>query len=359
MAYDNFKIALFCGGTGTRLWPMSTGVKPKQFQPLIEGQSTFQIMVGSLKKVFPVEDIFPVTPRQYIGWIVEQAPDVPLENIIIEPERRDTLGAVGFATIFLAKKFDDPVMVSIWSDHLIGDPEGFGKALKTAAKIVARDNKVVRVGVRPTYPSTGLGYLQVGEMIEKVDSMAVFKYVRHIEKPELKVAKTFVESWEYLWHIGYNLWRASQMLKFFQEYSKEAFKILQSISQDKDIRSGSDKTLELYQKIEKTSIDYGIFENLPAEEQVVLSADLGWSDVGMWDVLKNELLKSDRENVTQGDVVTLDVRDSLIYNQNEGKVVAVVGLKNVIVVDTPDATLVIPDDRSQDVKKIMDEVRRE
>ncbi len=359
MANDSLKITLFCGGTGTRLWPMSTPDRPKQFQPLIDGRSTFQIMVDSLKTAFSADDIFPVSPRKYIGLIVEQAPDIPLENIIVEPEARDTLGAVGFATVFLAKKFGDPIIASIWSDHLISNTEGFGQALKTAAKIANRDNKMVRVGVRPTYPSTGLGYMQVGKMVEKLDDMAVFDYVKHFEKPELKTAKKFMESWEYLWHIGYNVWHASLMMSFFEKYNKESFDILKKIETDEDMRSGSKGTLELYQKIPKMSVDFGVFEHLPPEQQIVISADLGWSDVGTWDVLKNELAKTEEENVSQGNVVAVEAHNNLLYSQDPNKTLAVIGVSGLVVVDTPEATLVVPQNRSQEVKKLVDKIKRD
>ena len=213
----DLKIALFCGGTGTRMWPMSRKNLPKQFQPLIENESTFEMMIKRLTNKFAYQSIFPVTTRENVQWIVKLAPEIPLENIIIEPEMRDTAAAVGLAAAVLSKKFKNPNVLALWSDHVVRNADQFIKAIELAYDTVAQTGKFVEIGVRPTFPSIALGYLKVGKMLRKVNGMAIFEFVSQIEKPDFKDAKKFTESWEYLWHIGYSLWPAKKMFSMYEK----------------------------------------------------------------------------------------------------------------------------------------------
>src|SRR3989344_3176470 len=226
---SNLKIALFCGGSGTRMWPMSRKNLPKQFQPLIENQSTFQMMISRLKSEFPVHNIFPVTSRDNVAWIVKLAPEIPLENIIIEPEMRDTAAAVGLAAAVLDKKFNNPNVLALWSDHVVKNEKQFIKAIELAHHTAKEMNKFVEIGVRPTTASVALGYLKVGKMLKNSDGMAIFEFVSQIEKPSFAEAKKFVESWEYLWHIGYSIWSAKKMLSKLEEHFKQGYDSLVKI----------------------------------------------------------------------------------------------------------------------------------
>ncbi len=351
------KIALFCGGSGTRMWPMSRKNLPKQFQPLIENESTFEMMIKRLTKNYPFHDIFPVTTRDNVQWIVKLAPQLPLENIIIEPEMRDTAAAVGLAAAVLDKKFDNPNVLGLWSDHVVRNEEEFIKAIELANDTATEMNKFVEIGVRPTFPSVALGYLKVGKMIKKSNGMGIFEFVSQIEKPEYKDAKKFVESWEYLWHIGYSVWSTGQMLKHLEKYFKEGYEPLIKIQKAWGTPEQSSVLNREYVKIPKNSIDYAVNSHLSTEDQVVVSADLGWRDVGTWNELKDEMSQSPMDNIAQGHVINLDLKDCLIYSTKKEKVIAAIGLESLIVVDTEDALLICPKDRTQDVKKIIDELK--
>lgn len=356
--HNDLKIALFCGGTGTRMWPMSRKDKPKQFQPLVGKESMFQQAVRRIKKGFPIKDVYVVTGRQYVGLVVQQAPDLPLENVIIEPEMRDTLAAVGYAAAVLDKKFNNPIVASLWAaDHLVKNSEEFVKALKAAYTYTKAEGKMVSIDVKPTYPNVHVGYIQVGKMIQKQNGLALFEYVKQIEKPDLPTAKRYASSWEYLWHAGYKVWHAKQMLNLLKKHTPEVYEGIKKI-QD---AYGSDKQEEVIRKIyptfEKISIDFPIFEKMDPSELVVLSADLGWSDVGAWNILKDELADTPLETVTQGDVIDVDSKDSLVYATTENKIVATIGLDELIVVDTPDALLVANKDRIAEVKKIIEKLK--
>jgi len=354
----NLKIALFCGGAGTRMWPASRQDKPKQFQPLVGSQSMFQQAVNRIKKGFPIKDVFVVTGRQYVGHVVQQEPDLPLENIIIEPEMRDTAAAVGLTAAVLDKKFDNPVVASLWAaDHLVKNDEEFRKALKEAHKEVLESGKMVSIDVNPTYPNIHVGYIKVGKMLKKLDGLALFEFEKHIEKPDLKTAKKFMESWEYLWHAGYKVWHCQKMLGFYRKHQQKMYQGLMEIQESWGKDNQDETTRRLYPNFEKVSVDFAIFEKINPAEILVLSADLGWSDIGAWNILKDELSENGKDNVIQGEVFDIDSQDCLIYANSKDKVVGTIGLENIILVDTPDALLVAKKDRIAEVKKIVEKLK--
>jgi mannose-1-phosphate guanylyltransferase len=356
--HHDLKIALFCGGTGTRMWPASRKEKPKQFQPLVGKESMFQQAVRRIKKGFPIKDVFVITGRQYVGLVVQQAPDLPLENVIIEPEMRDTLAAVGYAATVLDKKFDNPTVASLWAaDHLVKNGDNFIKALKAAYDYVEDTGKIVSVDVRPTYPNIHVGYIQIGKMIKKINGQAFFEYVRHIEKPDLATAKKLVAGWEYLWHAGYKVWKAQKMLSLYKKHTLQVYEGLMKIHAAWGSDKQEDVVKKIYPAFEKISVDFAILEKADPNELVVLPADLGWSDIGAWNILKDELSETPADNVISGEVFDLDSKDCLIYNTTPNKVIASIGLNNLIVVETPDGLLVCDKDRVSDVKKIIEKLK--
>src|SRR3989344_2831837 len=354
---DNFKIALFCGGSGTRLWPASRKDKPKQFQPLIKNQSTFEMMVKCLAAEFPYQNIFPVTTRDNVGWIVKLTPQIPLENIIVEPQMRDTAAAVGLAAAVLDKKFENPHVLALWSDHVIRNEKEFIRAIRLADKTARGMNKFVEIGVRPAFASVALGYLKIDRMLKKADGMAIFEFVAQIEKPDIKEAKQFGESWEYLWHIGHALWSAKKMLRQFEKHFKQGFVSLMKIQKAWGTPAQEATIEEEYEKIPKNSIDFAVNSHLTSDEQVVISADLGWRDMGTWNELKEEMSVQSQDNIIQGDVIDLNLNDCLVYSGCDKKVIAAIGLEGLIVVDTEDALLICPKDRTEEVKKVIEKLK--
>jgi len=356
--HNDLKIALFCGGAGTRMWPASRRSKPKQFQPLVGSDSMFQQAIKRIKKGFPIKDVFVITGREYVGLVVQQEPDLPLENVIIEPEMRDTLAAVGYAAAVLDKKFGNPIVASLWAaDHLVKNDQQFINALKSAYEFVESSSKMVSIDVRPTYPSVHVGYIQVGKMIKKINSLAIFEYVRQIEKPDIKTAKKFTTSWEYLWHAGYKVWRTQKMLALYKKFTPKVYQGLVKIREAWGRDNQDEVVRQIYPNFEKVSVDYAIFEKVSSKEMVVLSADLGWSDIGAWNILKDELSENTKDNVIRGEVFDVDSQDCLIYANAKDKIVATIGLEDLIVVDTPDALLVSKKDRISEIKKIVERLK--
>ncbi len=356
--HNDLKIVLFCGGSGTRMWPASRRDKPKQFQPLVGDTSMFQQAMTRIKKGFPQKDVFVITGRQYVGLVVQQEPDLPLENVIIEPEMRDTLAAVGFAAAVLDKKFDNPIVASLWAaDHLVKNDLEFIKSLKAAYEYVKDTGKMVSIDVKPTYPNIHVGYIKIGKMIKKVNGHAFFEYVKQIEKPDLATAKKYAASWEYLWHAGYKVWHAQKMLSQYKKFTPKVYSGFTTIQKSWGTDKQDEVVRRVYPDFEKQSIDYAIFEKMDPQDMVVLPADIGWSDIGAWNILKEELAQNPTDNVVSGDVIDIESEDCLIYNKSENKIVATIGLKGLIVVDTPDGLLVCDKNKISDVKKVIEKIK--
>ncbi len=352
------KLMVFSGGSGTRMWPLSRKSMPKQFQNLVGETSLFQQMMAMVLSGFESKDVFVLTGKDFIDLVGKQAPEIPKENIIGEPEMRDTLAAVSFAVAYLDKKFPGETMAAIWgADHIVREKETFVKALKAAEKLANEEYVIAKVDVHPTFPSVHLGYLEIGKKLREVDGFDVFEFIRQVEKPDHATAEKFLETGNYLWNTGYFVWPLKKIMELFQKHTPETFQSLVKIQKALGTDEES-KTIEKeYQKIPKMSVDYALFEKLEKKDQLEIPAVLGWTDVGAWNVLKDELADSTEMNVVRGEHVDIDSVDCLIHQTNEGKIIATVGLESMIVVDTPDALLICPKARSQDVKKIVQELK--
>lgn len=355
--HKDLKIILFCGGSGTRMWPASRKEKPKQFQPLVGETSMFQQAVARIKKGFPLKDVYVITGRQYVGLVVQQEPDLPLENVIIEPEMRDTLAAVGYAAAVLDKKFDNPIVASLWAaDHLVKNDENFISALKAAYEFARDNDKMVSIDVRPTYANIHVGYIKIGKMI-KNGGHSFFEYIKQVEKPDLVKAKKYAASFEYLWHAGYKVWHTQKMLDQYRKFAPKVYKGLEEIQQNWGGDRQDEIVRKVYPNLEKDSVDYAIFEKMDPTDLVVLPSDLGWSDIGAWNILKEELSGEPSDNVVSGNVIDVDSEDCLIYNKSENKVIATIGLRDLIIVDTPDGLLVCDKDRVSEIKKVVEKIK--
>lgn len=356
---SDLKIAVFCGGAGTRMWPMSRRSKPKQFQALVGKKSLFRQTVERLLLGFEPENIFAVTGREYLNLVTAEAPEIPVENIIIEPEMRDSLAATGYLITVFSHRFPGCIVASLWADHIVKNERLFIRALKAAYKVAQKENCLVNIDVRPTYPSTDLGYIQIGRMVKAVDNFEVFGIVRQVEKPDLRRAKKFLNSWNYLWHVGYAVWPVEKMLSFYKKFTPEVYKHLKRIKENLGTDREQEVSLKEYSQIPRTSIDFAIFEKIPKGEWLDIPVDLGWSDIGIWSVLKDELAETKETNVVSGQNIDIGSSDCLIYGPNNKKIVATAGLRGMIIVDTGDALLVCPKEKAGEVKKLVEKLKEQ
>jgi mannose-1-phosphate guanylyltransferase len=351
------KLAIFVGGSGTRLWPMSRKALPKQFQQVVGDKTMFQQMIDHLLSGFSADDLFISTSKNYVDLVLEQAPMLNPQHIITEPELRDTAAAVGYAAVQIAHRFPGALMATIWGgDHLVQHREAFINSLRLAQHLAESEKIPVQVCVRPTFPSTALGYIEIGKPIFQEYDQGIYSFVRQVEKPDVKTARQFLASVNYLWHPGYRIWDTTTLLALYRQHIPESFEALMTIKEALDTPHETSVIEKEYGKIVKKSIDYAIYVHVSADRQAVIAADLGWNDIGTWEVLYNELSKHAGDNVTQGDQVLVDTTDSLVYS-SKGKMVAVLGMHDVVIVDTPDALVVMPRDRAPEIKLIVEKLK--
>ncbi len=348
------KFLIFAGGNGTRLWPVSRKNHPKQFQKFIKGKSLFQMTVERLLKKFSKEDLYVVSPKEYVPIIKEEFSGISDSNILIEAETRDTLACVGFGAYVLNKKFPDENIAILWSDHLIKYEDVFLKAYITADKYATEHDKIVQIDVNPTSPNVNLGYVKIGEQIETLDNFGIYKFVKHIEKPDLQAAKTFIESFEYLWHTGYKVFPKGKLPELYKKYMPHVAEILEKITEK--YFKGEDFA-SLYSAIDKISIDYAILEKVGPDEVVDIPADLGWSDIGNWASFKEVMEETTESNVVISDSITLDTKNTLLLSSSKDKIICTVGVSNMAIVDTDDALLVCSLDVAHKLKDVIAELK--
>ncbi|MGQ9584173.1 MAG: mannose-1-phosphate guanylyltransferase [Anaerolineae bacterium] len=345
--------AILAGGVGTRLWPRSRGSMPKQMLDLVTDRTMLQETVQRIVPVIPPENIYVVTGRPYAAIAQEQLPELPAENIIAEPEGRSTAPCVGLAALHIRRRDPEAVMASLHADHVIRDGEGFRRALLAAGQ-VAEGGALVTLGIQPTSPNTGFGYIHRGEQVSSVGGLPVFRVKRFVEKPSLPKAEAYVASGEYYWNSGIFVWKVSTVLAEMEALLPDLYRQLVKVDEAAGTPRARQVLEEVWKSVRPVSIDVGVMER--ATRVCVLPLDVGWSDVGDWATLA-DLLPQDREGnaVVRAEHVGLDTHNTLVYGS--GRLVATLGLESMVVVDTGDVVLVCPRERSQDVRHLVEKLK--
>jgi len=335
------KIVIFCGGYGTRMWPVSRKSNPKQFAPIIKGKSFFQLTVSRFRKEYDYKDIFVSTERKHTHFIHEQAPGIPHENIIAEPERRDNLGAVGLVTALIEKRFPGEVMVISWSDQFIAKEALFLKAVNAAGGYAAKTGLIVSVDEKPAYPSIHNGWVELGKKLAKVGNFSILRITKHVEKPDEKTAGELFKSGKWLINTGYRAWKTDVMLSYYKEYVPELYGGLVKIM-EADGKPHFQKVLEReYHHFQRESVEYAIFEKLPKDKRAVIPVEMGWEDAGTWELFYKALITPKVTTIIEGKVETELVNsDRNLIIGPKGKVIAIIGLSDIVVADTKDGLLV-------------------
>lgn len=347
------KAVVLAGGSGTRLWPLSRRQKPKQFQKLGSSQTLFQEAVARLKFLKP-QDIYVATNAAFEAEVRAETPEIPIQNILIEPALRDTGPCIGLAAAIIAKNHPDEVMAVLYADHLIQNKKEFQKKLRVAERLSQEEKTLNIIEVKAKNPNVNLGYVKIGKMIKAVDEVEIYSFERFIEKPNLKTAEKFLQSYKYLWNTGIYVWKVDTILKAYKRYLPETYRRLMTLQAAWGTPNQKSVIEKEYPQCEKISIDYAIMEKVDPEQVRIIPADLGWSDIGTWLSFHEELAKSAEENITQGETLSLETEGSVILNNESKKLVVTVGIKDLAIINTPDALLVCNKRESQKVKKVIE-----
>ena len=342
---------IMAGGKGERFWPRSRTSLPKQFLSLTDdGKTMIQLTVERISPLVNLEDIYISTNAAYKSLVVEQLPGLPEQNILCEPIGRNTAPCIGLGAIHISQKYEDAIMIVLPSDHLIKHNDIFINTFTESCKVAEKADNLVTIGITPNYPETGYGYIKYDNAKEDGEAYKVDKFV---EKPSLEVALKYIESGNYLWNSGMFAWKISTILGNFKKYMPETYdglmKIKAAIGTDVE-----NKVLEAeFPNLESQSVDYGIMEK--AKNIYILSGNFGWDDVGSWLAVGRIKSVNEDKNVVNGNVVTVNTQNCII--EGSKKLIATVGLRDIIIVDTPDAILISTKENSGEIKQILAKLR--
>ncbi len=350
------KAVIFAGGVGTRLWPLSRKKSPKQFEKLIGNKSTLQLTVERLSPTFNPEDIFISTGTTYVDVVKKQLPHVPSQNIIAEPHKRDVGPAVALMSGMLAKRgFGDEPFVILWSDHLVKHQKTFNALLLWAEEVIKKEpSKIVFIGQKPRFASDNLGWIECGAVIEQKDGAKLQTFSGFKYKPDKNLAETYFTSGKHCWNLGYFVSTPHFLLSQFQRYAPQVYNLVHAITSTYETEEFESQLSTLYEQMPIINFDNALLEQLDKNNAYVIEADIGWSDVGAWEALKEALEDQRTDNVTTGQVMIEDSEDNLIYNYQDDKLIVAVDLDNVLIVNTDDVLLVAKKTSVSKIKSIVE-----
>ena len=351
---NHFYALIMAGGVGSRLWPLSRQKSPKQVLPLMGEQSMFAMAVERLQPLLMPDDVLVVVGEEQVELLKAEGTGVPDRNYVIEPAGRGTAPAIALSAIALRRRDPEAIMAVLTADHFIGDAEGFREVLQAARDVAVQDH-LVTLGITPSSPSTGYGYIERGQHLMQANDYLAYKVGAFREKPDLLTAKHFVAGGRHSWNSGMFVWKVSRFLdelsRTMPEFNAQLMLIEAALG-----TPDADRVLrEVWTAVKPQTVDYGVMEK--ARDVAVIPAEFGWNDVGSWATLLEILDNDEQGNVIRhAEHVGVDTSNTLVFGRD--RLVATIGLHDMIIIDTGDAVLVCPKDRAQDVKKIVDGLKQ-
>ncbi len=336
---------IMSGGMGSRFWPKSRRNLPKQFLRTVGDKTMVECTLDRIKNIIPQERISLVTNKRYVP-IIQKLLNIPFENILMEPQNKETASCIGLAAVKLLKRDIDALMVVLPSDHVIEGQGSFERTLKAAIDMASDGEYLVTMGIRPTRPESGYGYIEKGEELLR----GTYKVKRFVEKPNVDVARSFIEKGSYLWNSGMFVWRADRLLKEIKRYLPDLYKNLMRIYEYIGTPMEQQVIDEEYMKIDGISIDFGVMQR--THRAAVMDTSFIWDDIGSFTALERFLPADESGNILScGEHSLLDVKNTTILGDK--RLVAAIGLKDMLIVDTEDVVLICPKNRCQDIKELV------
>ncbi len=353
LANQAVRVVIFAGGVGTRMWPLSRKSTPKQFEKIIGDKSTLQLAVERIQPEIKTDDIYISTGQQYVDLVREQLQDIPAKNIIGEPEMRDVAPAVGYLMAILAKEDPWGPVAILWSDHLVGNVKLFKSAIQSGAEYIREHKNVfVFLGQKARFPNQNLGWIEQGEKIEEKNGFPVHKFVSWHYRPSQEKAEEYFKAGKHSWNPGYFVVAPQFALDQYKKHAPEMYTKLMELQASYGTEGHNADLERIYPTLEKISFDDAVLTKTEHDKAVVLTLDLGWSDIGTWEALKEAVQENPTANITQGNVAPHQTNNSVIYSYTD-QMVATVGLEGMVVVVTPDVVLVAPQEKIPEVKNML------
>lgn len=350
---NNLRVVIFAGGIGTRMWPLSRRATPKQFEKIVGDKSTLQLTVDRIRPEVEYHNIFISTGKQYVETVRSQLPEIPAENIIGEPEMRDVAPAVGYLMTILAKQDPWGPVAILWSDHLVDHIDRFKSAIAAGAEFIRQDSeKFVFIGQKSRFANQNLGWIEHGEKIKEINGFGLHKFVSWHYRPSLEKAQEYFQSPTHSWNPGYFVLAPQFVLNQYKQHAPKMYADLLKLQQSYGQPNHQELLEQIYPQLEKISFDDAVVTKTEPDKAVVLTVDLGWSDVGTWEALKEALQPSPEANLTKGNVELHETKNSVVYNYGP-QLVTAVGLENMVVVVTNDVIMVTPESKIPEIKKML------
>jgi len=345
---------IMAGGIGTRFWPRSRQKHPKQLLKILGNRTLIQQTVDRLDPLIKQEHIFIVSTQLQMDEIQQQLPFLKPENLIVEPKGKNTAPCIGLAALFVKHLNPDAIMAVLPADHNIKNEDQFKKVLAVAEQVAQQEECLVTIGINPTYPSTGYGYIQLDREIKNIADMSVYRVKTFAEKPDIRTAERFINSGDFLWNSGMFVWKAKTILREIEEALPELYDGLLEIDKTIGTKYQDEVINKVYCQIKSISIDYGVMEH--TRHVNVLKGDFGWSDVGSWEEVYQISDKDEHMNVFKGSHFAKETHDCLIDSPD--KFVATLGVQDLVIVNTKDALLICHRDKAQNVKELVESMKR-
>lgn len=345
-------IVIMAGGRGERFWPESRLKRPKQLLPIVGEKAMLVQTIDRLAGFVPIENIFIITNLAQREAVLEVCPQLDPAKVIGEPIGRDTAAAVGLATLLVTRERADATFAVLPADAVIHDSASFRSTLETAFSAAEASPVLVTIGIKAEFPATGYGYIQQGEAIGRFAGETVFRVKRFVEKPSAEVAKDYLESGDYCWNAGMFIWSVEAITAELKTNTPSLWTVLQAVNDGLDKGAALDQLLaKHYPGLEKISVDYAVIEK--AKNRVMVESQFDWDDVGEWSALKRHYPADEAGNVVRGVVHLQDSKNNIVFSREQAHLVALLGVEDLIVVKTKDATLVCHKDKAQEIKDLV------
>jgi mannose-1-phosphate guanylyltransferase len=350
---SNVFALIMAGGSGTRFWPRSRELRPKQFHSVFNDKTLIESTVNRFLALIPKENIYIISKLLHKEEMDKNNLSIPGKNILYEPSGKNTLPCIGLAVLYIQQIYPEGIMVVSPADHIVGDPEQFGDTIENACNIALKYNGIVTVGITPDHPATGYGYIRSAAEIETGSELKAFKVNRFVEKPDIKAALEYISSGEYFWNSGIFVFKCSVLWEAIRRFAPEIYNSLAEIKNLINIPSNEAEINRIYNSINGNSIDYAIMEK--ADNVYVIRGNFPWNDLGTWEQVYELTEKDEFNNAASGEVLFEDTSGTYACSQNG--IIALVGVKDLIVVQEGNATLVCQRGKAEEVKKLVERLK--